>query len=86
MIGIVKWNKRYEDKTNIENLKCKILNIIKIVKRKNNMFAKNDTKTPSPVSIVISTDEIKLLQSKKDSDKKAQEELWNSILEKINTV
>ncbi len=50
------------------------------------MFAKNDTKTPSPVSIVISTDEIKLLQSKKDSDKKAQEELWNSILEKINTV
>ena len=35
-------------------------------------------------SIVLSTDEIKLLQSKKDTDKDAQEKLWNSILERIN--
>ncbi len=35
-------------------------------------------------SIVLSTDEIKLLQSKKDTDKEAQEKLWNSILERIN--
>ncbi len=34
-------------------------------------------------SIVISTDEIKLLQSKREKDKEAQEMLWNSILEKI---
>ncbi len=34
-------------------------------------------------SIVLSTDEIKLLQSKKDTDKDAQEKLWNSILERI---
>lgn len=34
-------------------------------------------------SIVISTDEIKLLQSKRETDKEAQERLWNSILEKI---
>lgn len=34
-------------------------------------------------SIVISTDEIKLLQSKQEEDKEAQEMLWNSILEKI---
>ena len=34
-------------------------------------------------SLVISTDEIKLLQSKKESDKDAQETLWNTILEKI---
>ena len=37
-------------------------------------------------SLVISTDEIKLLQSNKDSDKKAQEELWNRILEKISVI
>ena len=36
-------------------------------------------------SIVISTDEIKLLQSKQDKDKEAQERLWNSILEKIHS-
>ena len=36
------------------------------------------------VSIVLSTDEIKLLQSKNEHDKKAQEELWNSILDKVN--
>ena len=35
--------------------------------------------------IVISTDEIKLLQSKQDKDKDAQEKLWNSILEKIHS-
>ena len=34
-------------------------------------------------SLVISTDEVKLLQSKKESDKDAQETLWNTILEKI---
>ncbi|MCR5687748.1 MAG: hypothetical protein K6G58_06980 [Lachnospiraceae bacterium] len=36
-------------------------------------------------ALIISTDEIRLLQSSKDSDKKAQEELWNRILEKIST-
>ena len=36
-------------------------------------------------SLVISTDEIKLLQSRNDNDKKAQEELWNRILEKIRS-
>lgn len=36
-------------------------------------------------SLVISTDEIKLLQSKKENDKQAQEELWNKILEKIRS-
>ena len=35
-------------------------------------------------SIVISTDDIKLLQSQKKQDKKAQEELWNSVLDRIN--
>ena len=35
-------------------------------------------------AIVISTDDIKLLQSKRDADKKAQDELWKSILDKIN--
>jgi len=35
-------------------------------------------------SLVISTDEIKLLQSKSENDRKAQEELWNRILERIN--
>lgn len=34
-------------------------------------------------SLILSTDEIRLLQSKKESDKQAQEELWNKILEKI---
>ena len=34
-------------------------------------------------SIVLSTDEIKLLQSKREADKKSQEELWNRILENI---
>ena len=34
-------------------------------------------------SIVLSTDEIKLLQSNKENDKDAQEELWNAILEKL---
>ena len=34
-------------------------------------------------SIVISTDEIKLLQSKKEQDKKAQDELWKRIIDKI---
>ena len=37
------------------------------------------------ISLIISTDEIKLLQSKNDNDKKAQEELWNKILEKIKS-
>ena len=37
------------------------------------------------ISLIISTDEIKLLQSKNDNDKKAQEELWNKILEKIRS-
>lgn len=37
-------------------------------------------------SLIISTDEIKLLQSKKESDKQAQEELWNRILEKISVI
>ncbi len=37
-------------------------------------------------SLVISTDEIKLLQSVKDSDEKAREELWNRILEKISVI
>ena len=37
----------------------------------------------SRISLVISTDEIKLLQSKKESDKDAQDALWNTILEKI---
>ncbi|MBO4901862.1 MAG: hypothetical protein J5518_03640 [Lachnospiraceae bacterium] len=37
------------------------------------------------ISLVLSTDEIRLLQSSKDSDKKAQEELWNKILEKIRS-
>ena len=37
------------------------------------------------ISLIISTDEIKLLQSKNDNDKKAQEELWNRILEKIRS-
>lgn len=36
-------------------------------------------------SLIISTDEIKLLQSRNDNDKKAQEELWNRILEKIRS-
>ena len=36
-------------------------------------------------SIVLSTDEIKLLQSKKETDKDAQEKLWNSILERIKS-
>ena len=36
-------------------------------------------------SLIISTDEIKLLQSKNDDDKKAQEELWNRILDKIRS-
>ena len=36
-------------------------------------------------ALVISTDEIKLLQSKKESDKQAQEELWNRILDKIRS-
>ena len=35
-------------------------------------------------AIVISTDDIKLLQSKRDADKKEQDELWKSILDKIN--
>ena len=34
-------------------------------------------------SLVISTDEIKLLQSKKEQDKTAQDELWKRIIEKI---
>ncbi len=37
------------------------------------------------IAIILSTDEIKLLQSKNDNDKNAQEELWNRILEKIRT-
>lgn len=37
-------------------------------------------------SLILSTDEIRLLQSKKESDKQAQEELWNRILEKISAV
>ena len=37
------------------------------------------------ISLIISTDEIKLLQSKNDNDKKAHEELWNKILEKIRS-
>ena len=36
-------------------------------------------------SLIISTDEIKLLQSRNENDKKAQEELWNRILEKIRS-
>ena len=36
-------------------------------------------------SLIISTDEIKLLQSKNDNDKNTQEELWNRILEKIRS-
>lgn len=36
-------------------------------------------------SLIISTDEIKLLQSRSGNDKKAQEELWNRILEKIRS-
>ena len=40
--------------------------------------------TNNRTSIVISTDEIKLLQSKKDADKEAQEALWNRIVEKIS--
>ena len=36
-------------------------------------------------SLVISTDEIKLLQSRNENAKKAQEELWNRILEKIRS-
>ncbi len=34
-------------------------------------------------SIVLSTDEIKLLQSDKDTDKDDRDKLWNSILEII---
>ncbi|MCR5800449.1 MAG: hypothetical protein K6G69_10275 [Lachnospiraceae bacterium] len=34
-------------------------------------------------SLVISTDEIKLLQSKKEQDKTAQDELWKRIIDKI---
>ncbi|MCR4990346.1 MAG: hypothetical protein K6A38_05710 [Lachnospiraceae bacterium] len=37
------------------------------------------------ISLIISTDEIRLLQSNKENDKKAQEELWNRILEKIRS-
>lgn len=36
-------------------------------------------------SLIISTDEIRLLQSNKENDKKVQEELWNRILEKIRS-
>ena len=36
-------------------------------------------------SLIISTDEIKLLQSRNDNDKKEQEELWNRILERIRS-
>lgn len=43
-----------------------------------NYQMRNDRK-----SIVLSTDEIKLLQSNKETDKDAQEELWNTILEKL---
>lgn len=35
-------------------------------------------------SLIISTDEIKLLQSKKDADKEAQEALWNRIMGRIS--
>ena len=35
-------------------------------------------------SLIISTDEIKLLQSKKDADKEAQEALWNKIMGRIS--
>lgn len=34
-------------------------------------------------ALVISTDEIELLQSKKDNDKETQAKLWNSILNRI---
>ena len=34
-------------------------------------------------SLIISTDEIRLLQSDKEYDRKAQDEVWNRILEKI---
>ena len=37
-------------------------------------------------SLIISTDEIRLLQSKKESDMQVQEELWNRILEKISVI
>lgn len=37
------------------------------------------------ISFIISTDEIKLLQSGNDNDKNSQEELWNRILEKIRS-
>ena len=36
-------------------------------------------------SLIISTDEIRLLQSNREDDRKAQEELWNKILEKIKS-
>lgn len=36
-------------------------------------------------SLIISTDEIRLLQSNKEYDRKAQEELWNRIMERIRS-
>ncbi len=36
-------------------------------------------------SLIISTDEIRLLQSDKEYDRKAQDEVWNRILEKIRS-
>ena len=36
-------------------------------------------------SLIISTDEIRLLQSNKGYDRKAQEELWNRIMERIRS-
>ena len=36
-------------------------------------------------SLIISTDEIRLLQSNREDDRKAREELWNKILEKIKS-
>ena len=36
-------------------------------------------------SLILSTDEIKLLQSSNETDRKAREELWNKILEKIKS-